>query len=78
MLRQALRNATASTSRLVATPALSASARPALAQASRAAPQLTQSRLYHEKVIDHVGIPGGDIIARRLCRKVSSDPLDYD
>lgn len=62
MLRSALRTATAtagaSTSRLVATPAVSTSVRPSLSQASKlaAVPTVSSNRLYHEKVIDHVSV----------------------
>lgn len=58
LLRNAVRTATASTSRLsaTATPFVASSTRPTVvAQASRiAAAQPVQNRLYHEKVIDHV------------------------
>ena len=58
VLRNAVRSATASTSRAVATPALSGAARPAIASTARLAPLPTvnSNRLYHDKVIDHVSV----------------------
>ncbi|CAO1620391.1 unnamed protein product [Sympodiomycopsis kandeliae] len=65
MLRNAVRTATASTSRLVAStsstqaaPLLTSAARPVAAQVARAQPAtVSQNRLYHEKVIDHYENP---------------------